>query len=756
MENLEENQISLKEFYFILKKRLKFVLSVSILILSVCIIYTLSLRPIYKSTSLVMVEDPSSAPTTDIFQTSMVQEKNFLSNEMEIIGSWTVSEKTIINLINSEYKNNLFLLGTRPYQSNWLRNLFYFDDILVNATEIKSSDKSALVKYIRKLRNGMSIKNQKNTDMIEISFSTIDPIEAALIANTIVDEYKKLDLAWNTGEMSHLKSFLVDQIDKKKVELLDSENLLKKFQEKEQIFTIDENSKLLLENLISAESKLYNLKSEGNILFERKKYIESQLTDEEKKLIDGVSNTINHRLYALKNEIALKEAELITAVSQQGEGHPVVNSIEDKLEKLKNQLELETRTLISQGISVADPIKYRQSLMDSVINITAISAMIESKVNELEKLVSEYDQDLSSLPQKILEFARLSRDLNIHSETYSLMRQKLEETRINEASQVGSIRIIDEARVSTSRVSPNMKLNFLAGLILSLIISIMLAFLIEHFDRTVKSLDEIESYGFPILAIIPSMGRDKKNKKTKKYQIKIGNAEKVERRLLTHEDPKSPVSEAYRGLRTSLMYDKQNNENKVILISSTGPGEGKTTTIANLAIAYADLGKKTILIDTDLRKPIINKIFSIEKDPGLTKYLSGNENNFTKIISETSIDNLSIITSGIIPPNPSEMLASERMVELLDELKKVYDVILLDSPPLLAVTDTLVSMKFVDQFFLVVRAMKTDKLGLKRSIELLKQANAPISGIVLNAVDETTSYGGGYYYNYYQYYYGDK
>ena len=231
--------------------------------------------------------------------------------------------------------------------------------------------------------------------------------------------------------------------------------------------------------------------------------------------------------------------------------------------------------------------------------------------------------------------------------------------------------------------------------------------------------------------------------------------EKLQRRLITHEDPKSPISEAYRSLRTSLMYTKTNDECNILLVSSPGPGEGKTTTIANLAITYANLGKKTLLIDSDLRKPVIHNVFKVDKSPGLTTFLSSNA-DLDKIINKTDIDNLSIITSGVIPPNPSELLDSNKMSQFINKVKKNYDIVLFDSPPLVAVTDAFVLLKHINQFILVVRPGVTARGALERVISSTHQSNMKITGVVMNAMSEEHSYGSGYYYNYYQYYYAEK
>tara|TARA_Y100001970_G_scaffold168897_1_gene206528 strand:+ start:4763 stop:7069 length:2307 start_codon:yes stop_codon:yes gene_type:complete len=757
---LDKKEFTINELLFIVKKHYKTIFVVTLVAILLTLINVFLQKPVYVSKAMLMIENTPSS--LDIFEVGMGNEKKYLENEIEILKSRTTSKRTIKKLIESEHKNNLYILGTRKYEMNFLQSMAQnFKDIFnskitnINnlGTEVKDSTISV---FAENLRRSTTLSNHKGTDMINVVVRSKDPYEAVIILNALIEEYRLIDLEWVTGEMSHLKSFLDIQLDKKEKELALSEDKLEEFQKSEKIFGVDENSSLLLENLIVVESELYKTKAEINVLGERKKYFKSLLTDEENNLVQSVSNNIDDRLAALKKEIAIKESELISTISQQGESHVLVVDLKDKIGKLKNKLETETRELISKGISVGDPIKYRQSLMDSVIYITEVSARLESKSTELEKVVNNYELELSSLPEKVLEFTRLSRNLNIDAETYSLMRQKLEEARISEASKVGKVRIIDSAELIIDKIKPKKKISLILGAFLGLILGVIIAFIYEYFDYTIKTIEELENYGVSILSIIPSIGNIKNRSKTKKYQKILGNAEKIQRRLITHEDPKSPVSEAYRSLRTSLMYTEESTDKNVILVSSAGPGEGKTTTIVNLAITYANLGKKTILLDTDLRKPVVHKIFSVERDKGITKYLSKVEDDYKKIIYNTEVDNLSLITCGVIPPNPSEILASKRMEELIESLKKDYDVILMDSPPLLAVTDSFVSLKYANQFIIVARPGKTEKAALSRCFDQIDHTSSKLSGVVANAVDESSSYGRGYYYNYYQYYYGDE
>ncbi|SVC73410.1 uncharacterized protein METZ01_LOCUS326264, partial [marine metagenome] len=256
-----------------------------------------------------------------------------------------------------------------------------------------------------------------------------------------------------------------------------------------------------------------------------------------------------------------------------------------------------------------------------------------------------------------------------------------------------------------------------------------------------------------VLGIIPSIGNpDKKRRRWLMAKNRsTSNTRGLRRRLITKEDPKSPVSEAYRSLRTSMLYSTSAKELKSILVSSAGPGEGKTTTVANLAITYANLGRKTLLVDTDLRRPVVHKVFDLDREPGVTTYLSSATDDYASLIQTCEISNLSIITAGIIPPNPSELLGSKRMTELVKQLENDWDMVLFDSPPMIAVTDATMISKEIDQVVLIVKVGQTDKKAFHHTINNLRNINAPLGGIIMNAVTSKSSYG-SYYYYYYQYY----
>mgnify|MGYP000947234383 CR=1 FL=1 len=218
--------------------------------------------------------------------------------------------------------------------------------------------------------------------------------------------------------------------------------------------------------------------------------------------------------------------------------------------------------------------------------------------------------------------------------------------------------------------------------------------------------------------------------------------------IITHIDPKSPESEAYRVLRTNIQFSGIDKPLKTIVITSAGPMEGKTTTVTNLAVTFAQMGSKVLLIDADLRKPRIHKIFLLPNDTGLTNLLASGR-DYSRFIRSTAVPNLDVLVSGIIPPNPSELLNSNAMREFIRKASADYDYIFLDAPPVISVTDASIISTYVDGTILVARSGKVERDALKRAKELLDKVNANIIGVVLNYLDKQS---GGYYYDYSYYY----
>ena len=753
LKNKEIDSISIREIIFLLRKNYRVLLLSLIASFFFSFLFLLATLPTYISTGKIFLEEDTSR-MNPLLEMAMGKEKNFVENEIELLTSRTVSEKTIDELIKSGEK--LYLLRTKKGDDlvkNSIRTLFFLNIEVFDDIESVYTD-SLEAELIKELRENWTIENIPNTEILNVSYESNDPDEAALIVNTLISVYQQQDKKWENNELIYLQNFLDTQLKIKSSELLDVETKLKTFQEQNKIFALDKDSEIILEQLKTIEAEYFASDTELNILNERKKYYINTLNDGEKSLAQAITNTLNNQLFVLRNELGILEAEYISTLSLEGENHPALKDLKTKIDNLKMSIEKQTTALFTNQIASSNPIEYRQALVDSLITLELTEAGMFAKRKELKKQVDNYESQLKSLPEKYLVLSRLERDRIILEQTYSLMKQRFEEARISEASQLGKVKIIDPAVPIYKKATPRTGLILLIASFFSIVFGILGIAIKEFFDNTIKSIEEIEARGLSILAIIPNLGSSRiKQKKIKPSKTQDSQISKtIERRLILHEDPKSPISEAYRALRTSILL---NSDEKIsLLFTSSGPGEGKSTTCMNLAITYANLGKKVIICDTDLRKPVVHKVFNMDKNHGITTFITkgGDIDNY---IQKTDTENLSVLCAGPVPPNPSEILGSIKFKELMTTLKDKFDVVILDTPPLIAVTDAFITAKYVDQLLLVIRSGVTHKGALDRSITNLTNNEIKIYGSILNAASEATSYGGGYYYDYYQYYYGN-
>ena len=764
----EDNELTFRDYLFILRMNPKKILLLGFLGLIFSIYQVITIPPSYTATATVVVQDKPGAGM--IMDLTGNRDRNRMTNEIQLIRSRSVAKATIKELWPHK-KNNLALFGSFPFYPRGKRVRQMTKQILTLGLYDPSSDspvqyneeysESIGERFAEQLTVNLGVRHRQGTNIIDISYTSVWPVEAQLIVNTIADVYLELDQKWSGEKAQNSVQFLDDLVKKQEIKLRDAEKALTQFKKQERMYDLDGNAIAITVQISGVETEIYNSASEINIRKEKYNHLKSKLSQDEKTLAEQLMNNINVQVILLRNEISQLEANLIQNTAQYGELHGAVKELKTKMEGLKSQLNAKVKELTKQGIIVQDPLKARQDIVTELISLDSEIMGYHLKKKESESLLSVYEQKLDSLPPKQLEFSHLQRNNIVLNQNYSLLRQKLEEAKINVASQVGKVQIVDYSRIS-GYSGQNHNRTILMGLILGLGAGIALAFGIEFLDNTIKTTHDIERKNLSVLGIIPSIGEETANKR-KLFNFNVSSSSKtkssrgLKRRLITREDPRSPVSESYRSLRTSLLYNSADKKIKSILISSAGPGEGKTTTVANLAITYANLGKKTILIDTDLRRPVVHKVLDLNKEPGITDYLSGATDDFQALIQPTSIENLCVVPSGIIPPNPSELLGSKRMSDLLKRLEEEWDMILLDSPPLVAVTDATMVSKEIDQIVMVVKVGQTDKKAFDHTITSLRNVQAPLGGIILNAVTHKNSYGSYYYYyQYYHYYSSDK
>jgi capsular exopolysaccharide synthesis family protein len=758
-QGISEDEIDIKEIWRIIRSYRNSIAAIFLAILAATIYFTLTTRPLWQSTTVVMIKESGSDPSSFVFDFGINKSKQRLQNEIEVLKSFYLHEQVVISLISDGSADELALFGTRyvrvryrlqDYAMDWLGKV---DEEEASPVGLYSTKR---IRFVEKLRRDTDITTVRDTDVLKISVSSSDSSDAIFLANRVSDTYRHLDLAGGQGELHFVLTFLDSQITKYEQRLAAVENELQVFQSSNSIYSLDGSAELLLKDLTSYEGIYFTNIAELEVAQERVKYLEGQLSDNEKALMAQITNTNNPMIVALRLRIAELEAQKVQQMVDEGWDENSLQSrdFNRRIAEMKSKLTDITESLILSGWSEEDPFAASQEIFNKIIEQEVEVHSARSRAAEYKKLVDQISMRLKDLPIQTLQYARLERDLRLNENLYLAMKQKYEESRITEAGQMGKVRILDPALIS-QKVKPNKKMNMLLGIILGLGLGVGYAFLREFLDNTVKAVEHLERKGLTILGIIPDMQGVNPKTSIKKISSPSKGGTEFKRRLITYEDPKSPISESYRSLRTNITYaSTADNKIKSLLISSSQPGEGKSTTTANLAIAFAQLRKKTLLVDADLRKPVQHNVFGHPRGPGLSEYLIGDVIDLESIIHPTKVENLSILTAGGLAPNPSELLGSDAMSKLIDQLEKEYDMVLFDSPPIVAVTDASMISGELDAIAMVVKAGQTERSAVDRALDTISNVRAPLIGAILNGASQE-SLGGkyAYYYSYYNYYY---
>jgi tyrosine-protein kinase Etk/Wzc len=458
--------------------------------------------------------------------------------------------------------------------------------------------------------------------------------------------------------------------------------------------------------------------------------------------------------------------------------------IEEQLSSLENRLEQTEEQLKQFGdevkhIRLAEPIQ--KKLVDLEFELGALLQKYTEKhprVKQIKEQIRDLEEQVRGFSDQELAYARLSREVEVNKKLYAMLKEKLEEARISEAEKVSDISIVDPAVMPSAPVSPNKNLGILIGGMMGLILGVTLAFVRETLDTSIGTIEDVERVvKLPVLGIVPSIAEKIDKKRGIFFRLtgrvlpapKKSDEEERLARLIAHYRPKSPATEAFRNIRTNLKLDPSK---KTILITSSGPREGKTTIMTNLGVVMAQAGAKTLLVSSDLRRPVLAKTFGIEREPGFNELLTGavnldqalrtvadimlGEMKLDEIISRPpGLDNVWILPSGSLPFNPAEILESKELTPLLEEFKRRFDVILFDSPPVLPVTDASLLAPKLDCVVIVYEIGRTSRDALLRAKTQLESMGGKISGVILNHTQPQTEaiVPYPYYYHYkYRYY----
>lgn len=524
--------------------------------------------------------------------------------------------------------------------------------------------------------------------VLRVSIQDTVSIRARDLLNALFRAYKDQEKE-RKSEVANLSlAFIDSQLEEINKRLKASEGKLEDYKETNEVINLSQKATMTSQKLAEYESTLQEISIEENILKNLQQYI-----------------TTNHNLSGL-------------AVGSINFADPSLATMVKKLTDLSTQKE----TLLIDYTELHPDIEKMSKTISSLKR--SIKSVLRNNLNQIRQrkaslnvLIDKFTKSLETLPGQEKELTRLTRYFNVNEKVYSYLLEKRAETAILKSSTISNSRILDEAMNYPRPIKPKRMLIVLVGLILGVIVGIAYAFLREFLNDTVKNTDEIERFSsIPIYGVIPL----NKNKKTKNIFL-----------------------EAFRSIRTNLQFLPQTETSRVITITSSVSGEGKTTVAAKLAEVIGQTSKRVVVLDIDMRKASVHKEFDVDNVFGLSNYLTG-QKSLEEVIAKTEQENIDLITTGPLPPNPSELILTDNMKTLIEKLKEEYEYIIIDTPPVGLVTDALILMNYADISFVLVRANYTRKEFIKNLDRLSKEHSHNHIGMILNGVEIGEKYGYGY------------
>lgn len=555
----------------------------------------------------------------------------------------------------------------------------------------------------------------KKTNIIKVTYNDTDPLLARDVVNTLVQAYLDQTLSFKTEEASRTVKFVEDQLKGTRDELDLSEKNLQTYKSATGVVKLDAEAEELVKKLSEIE------KDRAAVTLQRKQAEFALNALQEARRKGQVYSPAVFKDDPLIASIATRLTELEVQkralVSENTESHPQVRAVQSQIDQLQKKLHSTYET--------------------SKFNLARQETSIQQQL-------LQYEAKMRTLPAAERDLARLLRLSKVNADIYMFLLQKHEEARIVKASTISNIKVVDPAITPDNPVKPQKKKNLLLGLLVGVMCGVGAAFFMDYLDDTIKDEEEAKrALGWPMLAMIPAIEHDDG---APSATLSRNDA------LIVQHKPKSAVSEAFRGLRTAIHFSALHRNSKVIMVTSSFPGEGKTVISANLALTFAQANNRVLLMDCDLRRPAQDNVFKHSRTPGVTEVLAG-DSTLAEALHSTGIDNISLLTAGTIPPNPAELLCSGSMRDLLGGLRESYDIIIIDAPPVIPVTDAPLLTALTD---LVVVVMETGRIPAKaaqRMKEMLQSVQAPVAGFVLN--DRAALFSGTRSYYGYAYYGAD-
>ena len=702
-----EQMPTLEDIFRIFRKRFWWFFVTLVATVLITLIYLFLATPIYEANVTLKIASQSKGSLTDIFTSQYTSSNPDISTEIELITSRTNVEKVVQNLNLVDYFQ----------QKNPDEKLDFF----------------SVVETVSKM---ITVSPVKDTNIVKISVQHSDRALARDIANELAAVYDELLRSLSKNEYTIKRQFIEEQIPTVESDLKVLEDNLRKFKEENKVYVLDVEAQNLLNIVYNFDSQINQYKIQLDEASAKIAALNQQLKQTNQKLISSETISINPVVSQLRAKLADLQIQLAALLNTYSQDDSRVKDVKKQIDQTEKMLRDEVESIVTAQVQTINP-DY-QRIYSELIDLHSQIEVLNSTISSTEKMRDEYSERVSKLPAVEQQLLQLERDVKVKEDLYSLLLQNLEETKISEAGVVGSAVIVDKAITPINPVKPNKKLTLAIGAVLGFFLGILVVFIRESLDRTINDEEFVRHVlkGEPVLGRVPEI------------EFPEGSEHPE---LVVINSPTSPFSEALKLAATNIEYS-DTPAPKVVAFTSSGPGEGKTLTAANIAISYAQNGYKTLLLDLDMRRPRVEKVLGIERSNiGIVNHLL--KDVPLNKITQNYLENFDIIPVGPVPPNPTALLTSKKLEEAMNILKNEYDRIVIDLPPILAAADALIISKYTDGIVMIVNSGKTQKASFRIAYDNIKTSGIKLLGAVINGINSKYS---SYYYYYYYYYYTEE
>lgn len=692
--------LHLRDYLSVLLRRKWIFITFFVSVVGLVTLVSFLMSPVYKATTTIQIKNENP----DIINFSNKQgekpSEDYYPTQYNIITSRNLAQRVITKL-NLGENPHLFDKGLFSSMISSIINI-------IPLSEKEVAEEDGNTSLVNNFLENLDVQPIESSQLVNISFLSSSPLLAANVAGTIADEYINFTMESKLQPTLEAKERLKEEVDTIRTKLKVSEEKLNEYIARSQIIFLTAKDKEY-ESLLT--HKVSELSDELDRAIADRISKEAIFREVMKNGVEYGAVLQNPLIQSLTLEYAKLESEYFNLLKVYKPEYPNMLRLEKQIENIKNKISSEEQRILNT--------------LESDYNIAV------KKEAYLSSAIESLRQDVSAFQQKMVHYQILKNEVETNRNLYNTLFQRLKEVDVNTALTESNVQVIDKPEVPQKPFKPNKPLNLAVSIFIGLIGGIFLVFFVEYLDHSVKHVDDVEREArIPVLGTVPMLKMD-------------------QNKLITDgSNNNAPFVEALKSISTFIQFTNTSKPPKQILVTSPLPRDGKTLLATNISKNFITFVGKGIVIDADMRRPSIHKFLNLKNTVGLSSYLSGAA-DLNSVINKAPHPRFDTITSGPVPANPSALLNSVRMKELIDSLSSMYDYVVIDSPPVLGISDGMILSQFAEAVLVVVRASNTPKDALAQSIKLLKGVNANILGVVLNGINLNKRNGYAHYYSAY-------